>query len=257
MKKILAILAILMLLMGTACAEGGLPERVQTNGQMIIGTEGMWSPWTYHDLNTNELTGYDVEVGKKICEKLGIKAEFMETVWDDLLAALDSRRIDTMINGVEVTPERAEKYVFSIPYCYSHTVLVVRGDNTSITSFDDLKGKNTANSVGSTYMTVAESFGAYADGVDTLEETMEMVLSGRADATLNADVSVIDYLTAHPNANVKVVAQLTDASPVAIPFRKGDEALAEAVSAAIEELRAEGVLSELSLRFFGMDITEE
>ena len=186
---------------------------------------------------------------------MGIEAEFNEAPWDAILAALDSKRDDTMINGVEVTEQRAEKYDFTTPYCYVRTALVVRGDNEEIKGFEDLAGRTTANSIGSTYMTLAESYGAVAEGVDTLDETMQMVLSGRAEATLNAVDSIGDYLRVHPDANIKIVALTDDASPVAIPLRKGETALLDAMNAALEELRADGTLSELSVKYFGNDIT--
>ena len=256
MKKVVSLLVVLALALTlTALAENTLYGEVTERGALVIGTEGMWSPWTYHDLETNELVGFDVEVGKAICEKLGIEADFSEAPWDDILAALDSKRVDTMINGVEVTEQRAEKYDFTTPYCYVHTALVVRGDNEDILSFEDLAGRTTANSIGSTYMTLAESYGAVAEGVDTLEETMEMVLSGRADATLNAVDSVGDYLNIHPDANIKIVALTEEASPVAIPLRKGETDLLEAINQAIDELREDGTLAELSVKYFGSDIT--
>lgn len=257
MKKVLVALVCLSLVLMSvsAFAAGSLYADVMKNGYLTIGTEGMWSPWTFHDLETNELTGFDVEVGKAICEKLGITAKFSEAPWDAILAALDSKRVDTMINGVEVTEQRAQKYDFTTPYCYVRTALVVRGDNEDIKTFEDLAGKTTANSIGSTYMGLAESYGAVALGVDTLDETMEMVLSGRAAATLNAVDSIGDYLTVHPDANIKIVALTKEANAVAIPLRKGETELVEAINKAIEELRAEGVLSELSVRFFGEDIT--
>ena len=257
MKKLVSVLLALSLALMcvSALAADELYGKVMEKGTLVIGTEGMWSPWTYHDLDTNELTGFDVELGRAICAKLGIEAKFTETAWDAILAALDSKRVDTMINGVEVTEERAQKYDFTIPYCYVRTALVVRGDNDTIQDFEDLKGVKTANSIGSTYMTLAESYGAVAYGVDTLDETMEMVLSGRAAATLNAVDSIGDYLRVHPNANIKIVALTKEASPVAIPMRKGESSMVEAVNKAIEELRADGTLSELSIRFFGNDIT--
>lgn len=257
MKKIIALLAVLALAasMVAALGEGTLYDEVMARGSLIIGTEGMWSPWTYHDLDTDELVGFDVEVGKAICAKMGIEAEFNEAPWDAILAALDSKRDDTMINGVEVTEQRAEKYDFTTPYCYVRTALVVRGDNEEIKGFEDLAGRTTANSIGSTYMTLAESYGAVAEGVDTLDETMQMVLSGRAEATLNAVDSIGDYLRVHPDANIKIVALTDDASPVAIPLRKGETALLDAMNAALEELRADGTLSELSVKYFGNDIT--
>ena len=159
---------------------------------------------------------------------------------------------------LEVTEERADKYDFSTPYAYIRTALIVKGDNDSIKTFEDLKGKKTANSIASTYMNLAESYGATCYGVSTLDETLTMVLQGRVDATLNAIVSFTDYMAQHPDSNLKVVATTEDASNVAIPMRKGDEtaSLREAVNKAIDELREDGTLSELSTRFFGEDISK-
>jgi len=143
-------------------------------------------------------------------------------------------------------------------YAYIRTVLIVRADNDSITCFEDLKGKKTANSIGSTYMILAEDYGATALGVDTLDETITMVLQGRVDATLNAIVSYTDYMAQHPDAGLKIAALTEEANEIAIPMRKGDEtaALREAVNQALAELREEGVLTELSLKYFGEDLSQ-
>ncbi len=85
------------------------------------------------------------------------------------------------INGVDITPDRQQKYDFSDPYAYDHTVLIVRDDNTDITSFEDLAGKKTANSIGSTYQEIGEQYGATVSGVDTLVETLQMVQNGQVD----------------------------------------------------------------------------
>ena len=219
--------------------------------------EGTWAPWTYHD-ESDALVGFDVEIGQSIAKYLGVEAVFVEGEWDGLFAGLDAKRYDLIINGVDITDDRREKYDFSDPYAYIHTVLVVRDDNEDIHSFEDLNGKATANSIGSTYMELAEAYGATVEGVDSLAETMQMVLSGRADATLNAEVSVADYLGEHPDAAIKQVASTEEANLVAIPLRKGDESatLREAVNAAIAQMRADGTLQALSVKYFGVDITE-
>ena len=166
---------------------------------------------------------------------------------------------DLVCNGVEVTEERAKTYDFTTPYGYIHTALAVRKDNEDIKSVEALKGKTTANSLASTYMELAESYGATVQGIDTLEETIQLLAAGRIDATLNADVSFYDYLNVHPDADFKIVAQTEDASHVAIPLRKGDNSatLLEAVNNAIDELRADGTLKELSEKYFGQDISSE
>ena len=258
MTKLLALMLALMLTACTALAEDADQlSDIQSRGEIVVATEGAWAPWTYHDEN-GMLVGFDVEVAQAIAAKLGVTATFAETEWDGIFAGLDSGRYDIAANGVEVTEERARKYDFSTPYGYIRTALIVRGDNTDIQSFEDLKGKHTANSIASTYMTLAESYGATAVGVDTLDQTIQMVLSGRADATLNAEVSFYDYMNAHPDANLKVVALTDEASQVAIPVRKEarSAALLAAINQAISELEEEGELSRISEKYFGKDISK-
>ena len=246
---------------GASSAAGSSADQlaaIQASGKLIVALEGAWQPWSYHD-ESDTLVGYDVEVSRAIAEKLGVEPEYVESDWDSLFAGLDAGRFDMVCNGVEVTDERALTYDFTTPYGYIHTALAVRKDNDVIKTFEDLKGKTTANSLASTYMELAESYGATVQGIDTLEETIQLLAAGRIDATLNADVSFYDYLNVHPDADFKIVAQTEDASHVAIPLRKGDNSatLLEAVNNAIDELRADGTLKELSEKYFGQDISSE
>ena len=231
---------------------------IQNRGALIVALEGAWQPWSFHDAS-DTLVGYDVEVSRAIAEKLGVEPEYVESDWDSLFAGLDAGRYDLVCNGVEVTEERAKTYDFTTPYGYIHTALAVKKDNDTITRFEDLKGKTTANSLASTYMELAESYGATVQGIDTLEETIQLLTAGRIDATLNADVSFYDYLNVHPDADFKIVAQTEEASHVAIPLRKGEASasLLEAINAAIDALRADGTLTEISERYFGQDISKE
>ncbi len=257
---------VLLLALGACSAKGNggsssaaenkdLLGRIKERGYITIATEGDWSPWTYHDENDN-LVGLDVEIGTLIAEGLGVRAEFQETDWDSILAGVDSGRFDLACNGVGYTEKRAEKYSFSTPYVYTHKVLVVRKDNTDITKMEDLAGKTTANSPSSTYAAIAEEYGATVTSVSTLNETITLLEQGRVDATVNAQVSIEDYLREHPDANIKVV-QVLEGDPVAYPVQKSDDTatlLAE-INRILDELRANGKLSEISLKYFGLDLT--
>ena len=260
MKKLISVMLSIALILTAAAAFAGEGSdaltRIKEKGVLVIGTEGNWSPWTYHDEN-DVLTGLDVEIGKLIAEGLGVEAEFQEAPWDSLLAGVDAGRFDIICNGVGYTEERAKSYSFTTPYVYTNKVVVVAEDNEEIKSVDDLKGKKTANSASSTYAALAEEYGATLVPVDTLGETMDMLQQGRVDATINAQVSIADYLKEHPEAKIKVV-QVLAGDPVAYPVGYGDDykTLVDAINEILENARQDGRLAEISLKFFGVDMTK-
>lgn len=168
-----------------------------------MALEGAWQPWSYHD--ERHLVGYDVEVSRAIAEKLGVEQVCGERL-DSLFAGLDAGRFDMVCNGVEVTDERALTYDFTTPYGYIHTALAVRKDNDEIKTFEDLKGRPLPTAWLPPWSWLRA--GATVQGIDTLEETIQLLAAGRIDATLNADVSFYDYLNVHPDADFKIVARL-------------------------------------------------
>lgn len=261
-KLIALVLTAVLVLCLAACGKGAgsnnLLAQIQAKGEITVATEGTWAPWTYHDENGN-LVGFDVEVATAVAEKLGVKASFIEGEWDGLLAGLETGRYDIMANGVDITPEREEKYSFSVPYAYNRTAVIVRAEDDAIHSLEDLDGKTTANTISSTYAQLAESYGATVTAVDDLNQTMELLLAGRIDATLNSEVTFYDYLRARPDAPVKVAVLTEEATHVAIPMAKGENtaSLLEAVDKALEELRQDGTLAKLSEKYFGSDITAQ
>lgn len=258
MKKLIAIVLTLILAASFAALaeEADLLARIQERGTIVIATEGVWEPWTYHD-EDGVLTGLDIEIGKLIAAGLGVEPDFQETAWDSILAGVDSGRFDIACNGVGYTPARAEKYSFSTPYVYTPKVLVVRGDNEDIQTIEDLAGKNTANSSGSTYAQLAEEYGASVTYIDTLGETIQLLEQGRVDATINSRASIQSYLDEHPDADIKIAQELPG-DPVAYPVRKDadTDSLIAAVDEILEAARQDGTLAELSIRFLGEDRTQ-
>lgn len=239
----------------SSAAEDDSLQKVKDAGELRIGLEGDWQPFSYHDEEDN-LVGYDVEVAKNVAERLGVEADITEGAWDGLLTGLSTGVYDVVVNGVDVTEDREKTFDFSDPYAYDHIDLVVRKDNDTIQSFEDLKGSTTANSTGSTYAQMGEDYGATVSNVPTLAETMTLVLNGTVQATINADTSVQDYLNTTGETNLKIVDQSDEATEYAIPMKKGSDSLREAINDALQDMRDDGTLKELSEKYFGADLTE-
>ena len=240
----------------SSAASGSLIERINNKGTITVGTEGTYAPFTYHDKD-GKLTGYDVEVTRAVADKLGIKVEFKETRWDSMMAGLKAGRFDVVANQVGLTsPERQATFDKSEPYSWSGAVLVVRKDS-NIKSIDDIKGVKTAQSLTSNYGEKAKAAGAELVPVDGLAQSLTLIEQKRADATLNDELAVLDYLKNKPDAGVKIVwsAPADEKVGSGLIVNKGnDEALAK-FSTAMTELKADGTLKKLGEQFFGKDIS--
>lgn len=255
----LGLTAILTGVLATCCmayaADSDELSQIQESGTLKVGVEGTYPPYTYHD-DDGELTGFDVEVAKAIAEKLGVEAEFTESDWDSLLAGIDSRRLDTVINAVSITDERKEKYDFAGPYFYITQQIIVSKDNEDIVDMDSLDGKKVANTATTAYLDILEDAGASLVQISTAEEAVSLIESGRADFTTFNSVVFNEYLQQHPDANLKVAFVIPDiVDEYAVPIKKGEDSFYEAVQTAIDELKEDGTLSKLSTDYFGTDFT--
>lgn len=241
---------------GSNPGETDLLDKIQEAGVIVVGTEGTYSPNSYHDEN-GDLVGFDVDVARGVADHLGVDIQFVEAEWDSLFASMDSGRVDIVVNEVEYSDERAVKYDFSEPYTYVHGALLVAEDNTDITGFDTLEGKRAAQNLTSSWGQEAEGCGAELVSVDSVAEGIELILSGRADCMLNAETAFYDYMNKHPDAPVKIVAATDTTTSSQIPVPKGNERLVEAINEALDDMRASGQLAQLSEQYFGADVTSE
>jgi cystine transport system substrate-binding protein len=244
----------------TASTSAGLTlAEVQEAGKLTIGTEGTYQPFSYHaDGGTGELTGYDVDVITAVAEKLGVEPEFEETQWDAMFAGLDGDRFDVIANQVSINDEREAKYDFSEPYSVSPGVVIVPSTDTSITDLAGLAGRTTAQSLSSNWYTVAQENGAEVEGVEGWAQAIALVEQGRVDATVNDRLTWLDWATTYPDqaAGLKVAVTTDDTSSSAFTFPKGSDDLVAAVDSALDELRADGTLAEISTRYFGADVSQ-
>lgn len=253
--KTLAIAATVQLTMVAAGHAGENLNQVKSAGTLKIGTEGTYAPFTYHDA-AGKLVGFDVEIGREIAKRLGVEAEFLEGKWDGLIAGLDANRYDVVINQVGITDARKAKYDFSDPYITSKAVLIVSGKNDDIKSFADLKGKKSAQSLSSNFGKIAEANGASLVGTDGFDQSIQLVLNGRADATINDSLSFYDFKKHKPDADVKIVAEEDKADASGVIVRKGEPELVEAINKALTEIKADGTYKKISETYFGTDVSQ-
>jgi len=224
-------------------------------GTLTVATEGTYRPFSFHD-ETGELVGFDVEIAEAVADKLDLEVKFQETQWDAIFAGLEAGRFDLIANQVSINPEREEKYLFSSPYTVSPGVIVVPEDDDSISSFDDLEGKTTAQSLSSNWYQLAQDSGATVEAVEGWAQAVSLLEQGRVDATINDNLTYLDYETTNGPTGLKIAAETDDPALNAFAFTKDKTALQAAVDEALADLRADGTLAQISEKYFGVDVSE-
>lgn len=234
---------------GTSLAE------VKREGVLVVGTEGTYKPFTFHEDGTGELTGYDVEVVKAVADRLGVDVKFEETQWDAIFAGLEAGRFDVIANQVSINDEREAQYDFSSPYTVSPGVVVVKDGDDSITSLEDLDGKTTAQSLTSNWYQLAKDHGANVEAVEGWAQAVTLLEQGRVDATVNDKLTFLDHEKSTGDTSLDIAVETTDKAENAFAFRKGSDSLVKAFDDALSELRADGTLAEISQEYFGADVS--
>ena len=233
----------------------GANSKTLREGTLKVATEGTFSPFSYYN-DKNELVGYDVDVARAVAEKLGLKIEFLTAPWDAMLAAFDAGKADAVFNQVSITDERKKKYEYSVPYTVVYGAIIVHKDSNDIKSFEDLKGKKNADSATSNWAQVAKKYGAQNVTVDSFAKSMELLIARRVDTVVRDNTVFYDFLKQRPDAPIKIAAKLKDVDYSAAIVQKGNKELADQISKALNELKAEGKLKEISLKYFGKDVSE-
>ena len=264
MKKIFTLILTSMLLVGCTAKDSGvakngenatLLDKVKKAGVIKIGTEGTYAPFTYYD-SSGTLTGFDIDIANEIANRLGVKAEYVETKWDGMFAGLDAERFDAIANQVGIKAERQEKYDFSDSYIVSKAVLIVNKDNTDIKTFDNLKGKKSAQSLTSNLADIARKYGAEIVQSDGFNQSIDLLTSKRVDATVNDSLSFYDLNKQKPDLGVKIVAEYENADKCGIMFRKNNKELVDAVNKALADMKSDGTYLKISEKWFGTDVSK-
>lgn len=237
-------------------ADEGLLNKVKERGTLLVGLEGTYPPFSFQG-DDGKLTGFEVEFAEELAKHLGVKASLKPTKWDGMLASLDSKRIDVVINQVTISDERKKKYDFSTPYTVSGIqALVKKGNEGVIKTAADLKGK-VGVGLGTNY---EEWLRQNVQGVDirTYDDDptkYQDLRVGRIDAILVDRLAALD-LVKKTKDTLAVTGEAFSRQESGVALRKGNEDLLKAVDAAIADMQKDGTLKALSEKWFGADVTK-
>lgn len=238
-----------------AATSSAVNTELKNKGKLTIGLEGTYSPYSYR--KNNKLTGFEVDLGKAVAKKMGLKAEFVPTKWDSLIAGLGAGKFDVVMNNITQTPERAKQYNFSTPYIKSRFVLIVPA-NSKIKNLTQIKGKKIVAGTGTNNADVAKKYGAKLVPNGDFTSALGMVKQGRADGEINSREAWYAYSKKNSTKGLKMIDVSSKQKPANISalFNKKDTAVQSAYNKALKQLQKDGTVKRLSEKYFGADITE-
>lgn len=207
------------------------------------------------------MTGYEIEVVRAIfkdSDKYDVK--FEKTEWSGVFAGLDADRYNMAVSNISYTKERAEKYLYAAPTAKNPNVLVVKKDDPSIKSLDDIGGKSTEVVQGTTSAKQLEDYNKqHSDNPTVLKYTkadfqqiMGRLSDGQFDYKIFDKIGVETVIKDQGLDNLKVIELPSDQQPYVYPLlAKGQDELKTFVDKRIQELYKDGTLEKLSKQFFG------
>jgi len=243
-------------LIGQAVAGDEL-QSIKDKGTISVGLEGTYPPFSFVG-DDGQLTGFEVEFSQALAKELGVKVKLQTTKWDGLLAALESKRLDAVINQVTISDERKKKYDFSQPYTVSGIqALTQKKDAGAITSAKDLTGKKVGLGLGTNYeQWLKENVpGAIIKTYDDDPTKYQDLRVGRIDAILVDRLAAFE-LVSKTNDTLALAGPAFSRQEAGVTLRKGEPELLDAINKAIDKLRADGTLAKLSQKYFHADVTK-
>lgn len=266
-KGILVLMIVMLMSMMLFGCGGGAEEeaaadeswtKIEEKGEFILGLDESFPPMGFRDEN-GEIVGFDVDVAKEVCSRLGIELKLQPISWDVKEQELDTGKIDCIWNGFTITEERKEAVLFTSPYMNNQQIIVVMEDS-EFTALEDLAGKKLGLQSGSSAADAldgAEEFKANLSDVAEFDDNMTALMDlekGGVDAVLMDEI-VARYYIQTKDKGYRVLDEALAAEEYGVGFRKADQALMQKFQDTLEEMAADGSLAEISEKWFGKDIT--
>lgn len=246
---------LLLLPLVSPLAHAELIDDVFDRGELRIALEANTPPFNFKD--DNKLTGFEVELGELLAREMDVRASFIITDASQLLAGVESGRYDVAINHIATTAELQDRFDFSEPYSYSSAQLIVRKqEQRSMSSLESLKGKTLGMAQGSQFVEqIRTSEGVDLHSYADARQPIKDVADQQIDAAIS-DRLLIPYAIRDSQLPVKEGATVGPTLSLAIPFQKGNPAFKSSVDKALQRIKADGRLTALSDKWFGMDASK-
>jgi polar amino acid transport system substrate-binding protein len=249
--RLLRSFVVAVLALSAFAAQARSFEEIQKAGTIVIATEGAFPPFNYFE--GPKLSGFEIELGEAIAQKMGVKVEWKALSFDALLAGLRQDRWDLVLASFAITPERSKAVTFSAPYYCSGGVIVAK--DPAIHAAKDLQGKTVAVQTGTTYLQNVEKLPGLKAVKNFPKDTdaRAALVNGRADAWVTDRFVAKQALEVDPKAGLKT-GDYVFVEKIAGAVQKGNASLTKAVDQAIAQLFADGTYEKLSRKWFREDI---
>lgn len=260
MKRIISVV-LLLVMAGVLFAGCGTTTKTEpAKKKIVIGLDDNFPPMGFKD-EKNNIVGFDIDMAKEAAKRLGIEVEFKGIDWSSKEAELNSKRIDALWNGMNITEERKKNVLFSDPYMESKQLIFVMA-NSPIKSAADLNGKVVGvqqSSIGEEVVTKDEKLKAtlkdFKKYPDCVAAFMDLK-TGRLDAVVTDEILGRYYMSKEPGTYIAIEQPLGEVGVYGVGFRKDDKELRDKVQNVLNEMKKDGTSAKISQKWFGADIVK-
>ena len=247
MKKVFLLL-LAVCLIGTAALSAGCGQSGTSDGKssghkvLRVGMDASYPPFGSQNQETKDYEGFDVDIIRAIGAEEGFDVEISNRSFDGLIPALQAKEIDVAINDITITDDRKQSVDFSKPYYIAGLGVVVRSDNDTIHTAEDLQGKTLGVSIGSTGEEAARKIpGANVRVFNAINEAFLEVQNGGVDAVVN----------------VRTAEVALTKEDLGIAVLKGNTELLTKIDDGLAKIKANGKFSEIYEKWFGKQPPQE
>ena len=226
--------------------------------EVTIAVENAYLPFNYIDPDTGKADGWDYDVWDQICTRLHCKPVYTEAAWDGMIQAVADGQFDAAADGITITDERAEIVDFSDGYINIDQRLLVRKDETRISSIDDIVNDpnlKLGTQTGTTNYETATEF-LPEERIQAFEQfpfAVQALIAGDIDAVIIDEVAGQGYMGENAD-ELKLVGPSMSSDELGFIYPKGSD-LVGPVNQALAAMKADGTLADINLQYFGPDFT--